>query len=97
MFRVLKPGGTFTICNSGGGAPAWPLTQAPFESAEGAFEWESVRTSAYRTALSALNPASVAVFKRDYLRKAQDKRDQYGIPGLTTAALFGVGYKPVRD
>ena len=164
MFRVLKPGGTFAICNGGGGAAAWPLAQAPlqaeiaaggvidglfwlclsehfphliaqpagnapvvrddphvalrneleqagfgeiclwsyaytapFESAEEAFEWESVRTSAYRMAQSALNPTSVVVFKRDYLRKAQVKRDQYGLLGITTAALFGMGYKPVRD
>ena len=164
MFRVLKPGGHLAICNGGGGAPTWPLTQAPvqadiapdgvidglfrlclsehfphliaqpagnapvvrddpqvalrneleqagfgeiclwsyaytapFESAEEALEWESVRTSAYRMAQSALNPTSVVAFKRDYLRKAQVKRDQYGMLGLTTAALFGVGYKPVRD
>jgi uncharacterized cupredoxin-like copper-binding protein len=70
---------------------------AAFSSVEEAFEWESVRTSAYRMAQPDLNPASVAAFKRDYLRKAQVKRDQYGILGLTTATLFGVGSKPVRD
>ena len=163
MFRVLKPGSRFAICNGGGGAATWPLTHAPvhadipsggvidglfrtclaehfphvhaqpagntpvvqddphvalrneleragfgeislwsyaytapFSSAEEAFEWESVRTSAYRTAQGELNPASVAVFKRDYLRKAQAQREQHGVLGLTTAALFGVGSKPTR-
>ena len=49
---------------------------AAFFSVEEAFEWESVRTSAYRMAQPDLNPASVAAFKRDYLRQAQVKRDQ---------------------
>jgi SAM-dependent methyltransferase len=29
MVRVLKPGGRFAICNGGGGAPPWPLTDPP--------------------------------------------------------------------
>ena len=29
MFRVLKPGGAFAIGNGGGGAPVWPLANAP--------------------------------------------------------------------
>lgn len=29
MYRVLKPGGNFTICNGGGGAPLWQLTMIP--------------------------------------------------------------------
>src|SRR5262245_14180264 len=32
MFRVLKPGGKFAICNGGGGATPGPLTQAPAQA-----------------------------------------------------------------
>lgn len=32
MVRVLKSGGYLAICNGGGGAPAWPLTNAPIDA-----------------------------------------------------------------
>jgi len=32
MFRVLKSGGRFAICNGGGGATPWPLTQEPAQA-----------------------------------------------------------------
>ena len=162
MFRVLKPGGRFAICNGGGGATPWSLIQAPvqadippgavvdglfrsclsehfphvmarpagnappsqdnphvalrgeleqagfkeislwsyaytapFATAEEVFEWESVRTSPYRMCKRDLDPDRVMAFKHDYLAKAQVERDQYGVLGLTTEALFGVGSKPV--
>jgi len=31
MVRVLKSGGYLAICNGGGGAPAWPLANAPID------------------------------------------------------------------
>jgi len=68
---------------------------APFASAEEVFEWESVRDSPYRMCKHDLDPNRVIAFKHDYLGKAQVKRDQYGVLGLTTEALFGVGSKPV--
>jgi hypothetical protein len=162
MFRVLKLGGTFAICNGGGGATRWPLKwapaqadippgavvdglfhlclsehfphvmarpagnappsqdnpqvalrteleqagfteinlwsyayTAPFVTAEEVFEWESVRTSPYRMCMRDLDPDRVMAFKHDYLAQARVKRDQCGVLGLTTEALFGVGSKPV--
>jgi len=162
MFRVLKPGGRFAICNGGGSLSPWPLTQAPaqadippgavvdglfrlclsqhfphvmarpagnappsqgtphvvlrgeleqagfkeinlwsyaytapFASAEEVFEWESVRTSPYRMCRCDLDSDRVMAFKHDYLAQARIKRDRYGVLGLTTEALFGVGSKPV--
>ena len=162
MFRVLKPGGRFAICNGGSGTTPWPLTEAPvqadippdgvvdglfrsclsehfpkvmarpagnappsqdnpyvalrgeleqagfkeislwsyaytapFATAEEVFAWESVRTSPYRMCKPDLDPDRVMAFKHDYLRKAQVKRDRYGVLGLTTEALFGVGSKLV--
>jgi SAM-dependent methyltransferase len=159
MFRVLKPGGRFAICNGGGGAPTWPLTNAPpptkippgavmdgffrlclaehfpalqagtagnapvhavnpqdtlrgeleaagfdsislwsyaytapFDTAEAVFEWESIRTSAYRMRTD-LDPARVEAFRQHYLREARERRDPHGVLGLTTGALFGVGLK----
>ena len=162
MFRVLKPGGRFAICNGGGSLSPWSLTEAPaqadippgavidglfrlclseyfphvmaqpagnappkldnpqvalrgeleragfkeislwsyaytapFASAEEVFEWESVRDSSYRMRRRDLDPNRVIAFKQDYLGKARVKRDQYGVLGITTEALFGVGSKPV--
>jgi SAM-dependent methyltransferase len=161
MFRVLKPGGRFAICNGGSGAPIWPLhnapapaeiptaaiidglfrsclgahvpqlelawagnapTQvadphaaltneleragfgdialwsyaytAPFYTADDACAWEGVRISPYRMHKAKLDPVQVHAFEQEYLRQVQAKLDQYGVVGLTTAALFGVGAKP---
>lgn len=158
MFRVLKPGGRFAICNGGGGAPAWPLANAPeqtqvppaakldglfqrclkahfpalvggpagsapvlrddphaalrdelqgagfdavalwsyaytapYYSVAEAFECESIRTSPYRMAKDQLDPDRVEAFEAGYGRAAQAMLDQFGVLGLTSGALFGVG------
>jgi len=68
------------------------MFRSPFDTAEEAFEWESIRTSSFRMRTD-LDPARVAAFRQEYLREAQERLDQHGILGLTTGALFGVATK----
>lgn len=69
---------------------------APFATPEEAFEWESIRTSAYRMRTD-LDPMRVEAFRQEYLREARQRRERHGVLGLTTGALFGVGSKPRAD
>jgi SAM-dependent methyltransferase len=181
MFRVLKKGGRFAICNGGGGTAVWPLKNAPppqpiprggivdgifmsclakhfpevlmnsagnapvstglhrlrlvlspiltrmplkirwpqsaltnelrgigfaqiaiwsyehvtpFKSAEAVLELESVRTSLYRMRRDGLDPEHVKAFEDGYLHLMQIRLARYGVLGLTTGAVFGVGNKP---
>jgi len=158
--RVLKSGGCLAICNGGGGAPVWPLSNAPmdapvapdaivdglfttclethfpdvlkrpagdapkeqadpqstlrgeleqaglsditlwaygyatpFYSAAEAFEWESIRCSLYRMHEAGLDADSVTALRQDYLQKAQEKLERWGVLGVSTGALFGAATK----
>jgi SAM-dependent methyltransferase len=67
---------------------------APFHTAEEALEWESIRTSPCRMRTD-LDPAQVSALQEEYLREARERLERFGILGLTTGALFGVGAKPM--
>jgi hypothetical protein len=65
-----------------------------FKSAEAVLELESVRTSLYRMQRDGLAPERVKAFEADYLHLMQKRLARYGMLGLTTGAVFGVGNKP---
>lgn len=157
MFRVLKPGGAFAIANGGGGAPRWPLANAPepspvppeaaldglfaacleerfpelagatagfapgprppveeelrqagfagiqrwsysylapFTSVAEVLEFQCLSTSRYRMARSRLDPTRVRAFEAEYHRRAAPILARFGVVGLTSGALFGVGTRP---
>ncbi len=66
----------------------------PIYSADHALEWESVRTSVYRMNYRDMEPGKREAFRQEYLRRAQEKLDRFGMVGLSSGALFGTGIKP---